>query len=114
MLTLMFGGLMVAMTGKMVDIRWLTFAGVFACMGGMFLMAAFAMYRQTSPKKRRSRPTAPPVSLDRAGTTNKLLPIGQNDFVPSVTESTTNLLATPSAVANASEHSSGLTRNSDQ
>lgn len=110
LLTLMFGGLMVAMTGKMLDLRWLTFTGVFICMGGMFLMAAFAMYRQSRPKKRRSQRSTLPVSLDNAGTTNKLLPLGENDFIPSVTESTTNLLATPSAVITPSKHSPDLTR----
>ena len=112
MLMLMFAGLMIAMTGKMVDLRWLTFTGVFLCMGGMFSMAAFAMYRQTRPKKRKRVRAALTDSLERADTTNKLLPISAaDDFIPSVTDATTNLL-TPSAVNIPSEHSAALDRKS--
>lgn len=97
---------MVAMTGKMVDLRWMTFTGVFICMGGMFLMAAFAMYRQTSPKKRRAGHAPERDPFIRGDTTNKLLPIpATDDFVSSVTEATTNLLVNLPA-----EHSASVRR----
>lgn len=90
---------MVAIMGKMIDMRWLVFTGVFICIGGMFLMAALAMFRETRPKKRTPRQVPEPAPLTRADTTNKLLPIGENDFIPSVTDATTNLLKTPNAEA---------------
>ncbi len=98
-LALMFGGIMLALAGKMFDMQWLTFTGVFICLGGMFSMAAFAMLPQTRPKKRKPRQVPEPAPLTRADTTNKLLPLGENDFIPSVTESTTNLLKTPNTKA---------------
>ncbi len=95
----MFGGIMVALTGKMLDLRWLTFLGVFSSISGMFLMASLGMMRQS--RQRKSKPTRTPEAESQlqAQTTNKLLPIGENNFIPSVTESTTNLLKTPNADA---------------
>ncbi len=95
-LTMGFGGIVLALAGKMLDLRWLTFTGVFIAIGGMFLIAAFSLLRQSLPRKRK-RNTSPKagVELEKAGTTNKLLPIGENDFIPSVAEGTTDLLKTP-------------------
>lgn len=86
---------MIALTGKMMDLKWLTFTGVFISIGGMFLMAAFSMLRQSQSRNRKARPHPQPEPLFHANTTNKLLPIGNNDLIPSVTEATTNLLKTP-------------------
>jgi hypothetical protein len=94
-LAIMFGGLMVAMAGKMADVRWLTFTGIFAVLIGMFLMAAAGMMREYGAGKprRRSTPPRPKAGMPLpADTTNKLLPVGETDFIPSVTEHTTNLL----------------------
>jgi hypothetical protein len=90
-----FGGMTIALTGKMLEVRWLTFTGVFILMGGMFVVAALAMLRQSRPRRRRPPRTHESATLSTADTTNKLLPIGDNDFLPSVTEGTTNLLETP-------------------
>lgn len=95
MLIVMFGGITVAMTGKMLDLRWLTFTGVIVSIGGMFMMAASAMYRQSRPLKQKIPHTPQAETSFRADPTNKLLPLGENDFYPSVTEATTNLLKTP-------------------
>ncbi len=94
-LVFMFASLMVAITGKMLDLRWLQFTGVLIMFGGMFLVAAYALLRQFRPRKRKPSPTPQPESLSPADTTNKLPPVRANDFIPSVTESTTNLLKTP-------------------
>ncbi|CAN5368764.1 hypothetical protein BH10ACI2_BH10ACI2_19290 [soil metagenome] len=101
-LVLAFGGLMVAMMGKMVDLRWLIFAGVFILIGGMFLIATLSMLQQSRPRKRKVVEVHPPAEPLRADTTNKLLPIGENDFIPSVVEGTTDLLKTPVANSSAS------------
>ena len=60
---------------------------------GMFSFPAASLI-MSMPKNGRKKPNnldAPP-SLEHADTTNKLLPIGDNDFVPSVIENTTDLL----------------------
>ncbi|MEP6705257.1 MAG: hypothetical protein ABJB34_10680, partial [Acidobacteriota bacterium] len=77
--------------------RWLTFTGVFITIGGMFLMAAYSLIRQSSPRRRRVKAAKTLADVLRADTTNKLLPIGENDFVPSVVENTTELLKFPAA-----------------
>ena len=95
-LMLVFGGLLMAMSGKLFDLRWLIFAGVFVMIGGMFFIAAFAWLRETRPRKRKAVLLPQTKSLEPADTTNKLqLPIGENDFIPSVVDATTNLLEIP-------------------
>ena len=96
-LLLTFGGLMVAISGKMLELRWLTFTGVFITVGGMFLIAAYSLVRQSLPRKRKRKIVEEPELALRADTTNKLLPIGENDFVPSVVERTTDLLKIPAS-----------------
>ena len=95
-LVMAFGGILLAMTGKMTDLRWLLLAGVFISVGGMFLTAALSLLRQSRPRKRKNIPShQSPQAFSKADTTNKLLPVGENDFIPSVTEVTTNLLEIP-------------------
>ncbi len=95
-LFLVFGGLMVLMTGDMLGLRWLAFIGLFIMIGGMFLIAAYGLMRQTRPRKRKPAQPPQPATVERVDTTNKLLPVGANDdFIPSVAEPTTNLLKTP-------------------
>ncbi|MBK8464532.1 MAG: hypothetical protein IPL32_01755 [Chloracidobacterium sp.] len=93
-LAMAFGGILIALTGKMIDISWLVFPGVFISIGGMFMIAAIPLLRRSGPRKRKVAPLPQRDSLAPAGTTNKLLPIGENDFVPSVVENTTELLKT--------------------
>ncbi len=98
-LTLTFGGLLLAMTGKLFDLRWMIFTGVFVMIGGMFCVAAAALLRQSLPRKRKRKTVEQPEPMLGADTTNKLLPIGDNDFVPSVVEKTTDLLKTPASTS---------------
>lgn len=100
-----FGGLLVALTGKMLELRWLTFTGVFIMIGGIFLVAAYSLLRQSRPRKRKATQPQQPEPALRADTTNKLLPIGNNDFIPSVVEGTTDLLKTPASRDSASSDS---------
>ena len=94
----MFGGLLVAMAGKLAELRWLTFTGAFIKVVGLFCMAAYGMVQQSRPRRsRKPFRTVQPAELSKADTTNKLLPIGDDDFIPSVTERTTNLLEVPAA-----------------
>ena len=96
-LMFIFGGLLIAMGGKLWAVKWVLFTGLIITFGGMFAIAAFGLIRQTRPRKTRltsTAPTQPPETL-AADTTNKLLPIGDNDFIPSVVEDTTELLKTP-------------------
>jgi hypothetical protein len=98
-----FGGIMIALAGKMMELKWLTFTGVFIAIGGMFLIAAYSLVSQSFQRKRK--PAAPIQSvaeIERADTTNKLPPISENGFIPSVVEDTTDLLATPASRGSAS------------
>lgn len=91
-LMLIFTGLLIAVTGKMIGVRWLSFAGLFVMIIGMFFVAAFAMMREMRPRKSKTVPSQPMDSLPPAETTKKLSPIGDFGYIPSVTEGTTNLL----------------------
>ena len=94
---------MIALAGKMLELTWLTFTGVFIAIGGMFLIAAYSLVSQSFQRKRK--PAAPIQSvaeIERADTTNKLPPISENGFIPSVVEDTTDLLATPASRGSAS------------
>jgi predicted nucleic acid-binding Zn ribbon protein len=95
MLLLAIVGVMLAMSGKLFDQRWLTFTGVFIMMSGVLIVAVYALMRQLRPRKRKPASPPQPAAIERADTTNKLLPVGDNDFIPAVTEATTNLLKTP-------------------
>ena len=96
-LMLIFGGMLIAMGAKMWAVKWLLFTGLVITFGGMFAIAAYGLLLQTRP--RRSKPNAigtPQQEILRADTTNKLLPIPDNDFIPSsVVDDTTELLKTP-------------------
>jgi len=90
-----FLGLIAGISGDMASLKWLKFTGVFIAIAGMFSLAA-ASILLSMPKSGRRKPKKglQPPALERADTTNKLLPIGENDFVTSVTENTTDLLQT--------------------
>ena len=91
-LTLIFGGLLVAMGGKIWDVKWVIFTGLLVMFSGVFGIAAFGVIRQTRPRRRVATPM--PEML-RADTTNKLPPLDPNAFIPSVVDETTELLSTP-------------------
>jgi hypothetical protein len=91
----MFAGLMVAIFGKMFDMRWLAYLGLAVMMTGAFVIAAYGFLRETRPHRRAHPGIAPPVvrtSVEKADTTNKLLPVGNDDYIPSVVEESTELL----------------------
>lgn len=96
-LVMAFAGILIAMSGKLIDLRWLIFSGVFISIAGMWTVVAIPLLRRSRPKKARDTSYLQPESLPRADTTNKLsLPVGENDFVPSsVVEGTTELLKEP-------------------
>lgn len=94
-LMLIFGGLLIAMGGKIWAVKWVIFSGLIIMFGGTFGIAAYGLLRQTRPKK--SKPASQPASALRADTTNRLLPVGDNDYIPSVVDDTTELLKTPAA-----------------
>lgn len=94
-LLLTFIGIIIAIGGDMAGLRWLKFTGVFAALGGLFsMMAAAIIMDMRSPKRSALRNAQQPATLERADTTNKLLPVGENDFIPSVIEHTTERLET--------------------
>lgn len=96
MLLLAIVGVMIAMGGKFLDERWVIFTGVFIMMSGVFIVAVYALMRQLRPRKPKALQPPRPATVERADTTNKLLPISANDdFIPSVTEPTTKMLETP-------------------
>lgn len=102
-LLMVFGGLLLAMGGKIFDVKWVIFTGLFIMMSGVFFIAAHGLLKRPRPRKRKTAQLQEPpcpesISLEPADTTNKLLlPIGDTDFIPSITEGTTNLLKTPAA-----------------
>ena len=95
-LMLMFGGLLVSMGGKIWDVKWVIFTGLLIMFSGIFAIAAFALVRQTRPRRNLSAkaPVKEPEML-RADTTNKLPPLDPNSFIPSVVDDTTEPLMTP-------------------
>jgi hypothetical protein len=101
MLMLMFGGLLVAMGGKLWGVKWVIFAGLIIMFGGIFCIAAYGLLRSTRPRKSKPISTSLPEIL-RADTTNKLLRIANDDFIPSVVDDTTELLKIPSTRKSAS------------
>ena len=100
-LMMIFGGLLIAMGGKLWATKWVVFLGLLITFGGMFAIAAYGLLRQMSPRRPKrvvesDSPTETEPAL-RADTTNKLLPIGENDFIPSVVDDTTDLLKVPAS-----------------
>ena len=97
-LMLIFGGLLVAMGGKIWAVKWVIFTGLIIMFSGVFGIAAYGIIRQTRPRKRPRTftPAQEPQTLG-ADTTRKLPPLGLDDLIPSVVEDTTELLKTPAA-----------------
>ena len=106
-LMLIFGGLLMAMGGKMWAIKWLTFLGLVITFGGMFGIAAFALFRDTRSRHRKGAGgllVEEPKTL-RGDATRKLPALEDTDFVPSVVDDTTELLKTPVLRTSVSEDS---------
>ena len=92
-----FLGLLIAMFGKMFEMKWLSYIGLVILMTGAFAIAVWAFLKDT-PLRKHVRHAVGPVQappIEKAGTTNKLLPVGARDFIPSVSENTTDILKTP-------------------
>ena len=88
-----FAGIILAIAGSMAGLRWLNFTGVFIAIAGMFSVVAGSLILQMrGPGRPQPKDVSQQPTLERADTTSKLLPIGQNDFIPSVVEDTTELL----------------------
>ncbi len=96
-LTMAFGGILIAMGGKMFDQRLVTFLGAFISIAGMFFIAAYPFIRPSRSQKHNAGLPSQPESLSPVETTKKLSPNGDIDFVASVTEETTNLLKVPAS-----------------
>ncbi len=95
-LAVIFIGVVIGILGKKaLASELITLIGVFIALAGMFFMAAMPYLRRSRPRKQKVSPSPQPDTLARADTTNKLLPVGEDDFIPSVTEGTTELLNTP-------------------
>jgi hypothetical protein len=86
---LTFAGIVAAIAGDMEGLRWLKFTGVFIAIAGMFSIVAGSLILEMRGEPKN---LPQPATLEKAATTNKLLPVGQNDFVPTVVEDTTELL----------------------
>jgi hypothetical protein len=94
---LMFIGVAVGVTGKMlIHENIFTVVGVLLSVAGMFLVA----YSSLSPSRPRSYNSIPSSKAEVLTQTQtaRSLPQGSNtDYVPSITERTTDLLKTPAA-----------------
>lgn len=92
---LFFAGVAIALVGTMLlHLDIVRTVGIFTMLVGMFLIG----YPIIAPPRRRKgvvEVSPPPEALPRAETTRKLPEMSDIDFVPSVTEGTTELLKTP-------------------
>lgn len=97
----MFFGIIVGVTGGMLELRWLKFTGVYITLIGMLTLVGGNLILQRIAETRNKWRIADANverrrSLDRADTTNKLPPINVNDFPPSsVVENSTEFLKEP-------------------
>jgi predicted lipid-binding transport protein (Tim44 family) len=101
---LMFIGIAVGGTGKMLvheDI--VTLVGVLLSVAGMFLLAYSAL-SPSRPKRYNSSPAARPKVLTETQTPKSLSQGSNTDYVPSITERTTDLLESPAATTPAHKH----------
>lgn len=101
-LAVIFVGLLVGIGGKMFEMRWLSYLGLVVMFTGSFVIGVYAFLKETRPRRRANNqidtPTpaiSPAISDMKADPTNKLLPLGEDDYIPSVAEDTTELLQIP-------------------
>jgi hypothetical protein len=100
---LMFIGVAVGVTGKMLmheDV--VTFVGVLLSVAGMFLLA-YSSLSPSRPRSYNSIPSSKPKVLKQTQTAGSLSQ-GNIDYVPSITERTTNLLKSPAATTPSQKH----------
>lgn len=100
---MMFIGVAVGVTGKMLmheDI--VTFVGVLLSVAGMFLVAYPSLPR-SRPKKYNSIPSSIPEVSTQTQTPRSLSQGSNTDYVPSITERTTDLLE-PAATTQSKQH----------
>ena len=98
----MFAGAAVGVVGKMLlHVDAVTVVGVLAALAGLFTV----IHPSLNPPRRRRQTSAsairPEIFLP-AEPTRKLTPVNEADFIPSVTEPTTDLLKTPASNINQS------------
>src|SRR5687768_7721805 len=53
-LIMLLSGVFAAMSGKMFDLKWLIFAGIFVMLAGAYLLAVFAFRYDARARDRRS------------------------------------------------------------
>ena len=96
-LLLAFGGIIIALTGRMLlDEKLIVYLGVITSIIGMMSIAMISMTSGRRPKKRiRSVAAAQPATLPPAESTMKLPPMNAFDSMPSVIDNTTDLLKQP-------------------
>ena len=98
----MFAGAAVGVVGKMLlHVDAVTVVGVLAALAGMFTVVHPSL---NLPRRRRQTSASairPEIFLP-AEPTRKLTPMNEADFIPSVTEPTTDLLKTPASNINQS------------
>lgn len=91
-----FGGIIVALTGKMiVHQELLVFIGVVLSIAGMASIAITPLLSNRRSKASRQMPAAQPATVAPAEPTFKLPPIDSIHEIPSVVENTTELLKDP-------------------
>ncbi|MEP6944788.1 MAG: hypothetical protein ABJA02_02640 [Acidobacteriota bacterium] len=97
-MSLAFGGIVVALFGKMVfHMDIVVLIGVLASIAGMFYIATYPYLPLALRFEPYIGPAANSDSVLPAGSTKKLPSMEPADAVPSVTEHTTNLLKVPVA-----------------
>ncbi len=97
-LVMMFGGIIIALASKaLLNQDVITLVGVLISIAGMFVIAAYPILFPKQSTRRDVRHPTPNAALAPAETTNKLPPMSDIDFVPSVTEKTTDLLRRPNS-----------------
>ncbi len=93
-----FLGVIAAVSGKMFAVKWVSLVGIFVSLASLFSLMIGAFLLATRPQRRRSYPNSTEPQILAADKTSKLLPVGVNDFIPGVTEKTTDLLKEPANI----------------
>jgi hypothetical protein len=106
-LVMMFIGIAFGAIGKMLihqDI--VTVVGVLLSVAGMFMLA-YSSLSPPRPKKYNSIPSAKPEVLTQTQSPKSLSQGSNTDYVPSITERTTDLLKSPATATESHKHDDG-------